>query len=1011
MAQPTFEALLLQALLEEGLVDPADLDSQTSAREEVTTIWGPVVQALMDAGRLDPLVVRRVAATLLGAEQTTTGPAVLEHEAAEAPPPSPIDWRFPEDTSGGTQGGRGRFIDLRLVGVGGAGRVYRAFDLRLERHVALKFLRWELPQERDWLLAEARVQARVKHPHVREVFEVGEMEGEPYILMRWVEGGTLASIAPGLDLGDQARLLRQVCEAVQAAHDQGLLHLDLKPANILVEQATSGWSALVTDFGLGAHHQKGAARKPLMGTPPYSSPEQAMGRVGELDGRSDVYSLGMTLEALLGPRRKGQRGREDLERIAGRAASLVKEDRYPNPAAMAADLARWLEGRPISMRERESRHAFALWCRRHRRAVTAGGLALLTLTAFLAWGIRERWLRKRSAELAGQVGQEANQLENYLALAYLSPPHDLRPQKAEVGRRIEALRSRITGLDPSAQGAGHQAIGQALARLGDAPGALAAFEQAWTLGVRNDRLTRTLGEVRGLRHLRNTWDDSIPAVRDAKRESERMEGEPSRKLLRQYLRSTREGAAPGPEILLAELEGRAEVAWELGGRALLKDEAEPWQYQSWLMLLDLWDHRFQAYLGEGRVDRAREVLDRHRATLARALAVGRSDPELIGRKGFLHLAEAWLHEVEGRSCEADLQAAASAFDAATQLDPDLLWPLRWKADIHRRIGEDLRRRGQDPKATWERGIEIARRGYRRSAGGKESPGLGLFLARLLVTLGLFELEEGRGQGTERLEEAQAILASIQPAIEGLEFRVGWTCLRNIQFHKAERAVELGAEADALLRDLERTLRESRPYRPANEWPGDFANFATLHSIAREATGGDALGPLREAWRVLDAARKDFPDLPRLHVAAARLHLREAEIKAASGAPWHDHAEAGMKLLMEFGRTHPEGLLLLAQAQLLEGRYGRDRARALALARKYLHAARSKGLLTYAVWITQARVELADLRLAPRGGAQSSMGLQRCAEALARAEARSPGSKACAQLKDEAARIRTGAGLP
>lgn len=157
MAQPTFEALLLRALLEGGLVQPADLESHSPSREELTTIWGPVVQALMDAGRLDPVEVRRIAAALLASEQATTGLATSKPEAPDAPPPSPIDWRFPEDTSGGTQGGRGRFIDLQLVGVGGAGRVYRAFDLRLERHVALKFLRWELPQERDWLLAEARV--------------------------------------------------------------------------------------------------------------------------------------------------------------------------------------------------------------------------------------------------------------------------------------------------------------------------------------------------------------------------------------------------------------------------------------------------------------------------------------------------------------------------------------------------------------------------------------------------------------------------------------------------------------------------------------------------------------------------------------------------------------------------------------------------------------------------------------------------------------------------------------
>ena len=102
MAQPTFEALLLRALLEGGLVQPADLESHSPSREELTTIWGPVVQALMDAGRLDPVEVRRIAAALLASEQATTGLATSKPEAPDAPPPSPIDWRFPEDTSGGT---------------------------------------------------------------------------------------------------------------------------------------------------------------------------------------------------------------------------------------------------------------------------------------------------------------------------------------------------------------------------------------------------------------------------------------------------------------------------------------------------------------------------------------------------------------------------------------------------------------------------------------------------------------------------------------------------------------------------------------------------------------------------------------------------------------------------------------------------------------------------------------------------------------------------------------------
>jgi hypothetical protein len=289
--------------------------------------------------------------------------------------------------------------------------------------------------------------------------------------------------------------------------------------------------------------------------------------------------------------------------------------------------------------------------------------------------------------------------------------------------------------------------------------------------------------------------------------------------------------------------------------------------------------------------------------------------------------------------------------------------------------------------------------------------MGQFLARLLVTAGLFELEEGRGPGTDRLDEAQAILDKVQPTVDGLDFRIGWTSLRNIQFHKAERAVERGEDAAAKLQDLERTLKASRPYRMANEWPGDFANFSELLSVFREAKSGDALGPLQEARQVLKAARKDYPHLPRLLVAEARLLLREAQVNAALGTPWRLQAENAVRLLRESGRTHPEGLVPLAQAHLLQVSHGHGGARALAMARESLRAAQTRGLKTYPVWVAHARLELAELRLSKAGDPHKAEGFRRCAEALAQAEARSPGSMACARLRAELARSRAEASLP
>jgi serine/threonine protein kinase len=191
-----------------------------------------------------------------------------------------------------------RFDLKERLGAGGMGEVFRAWDRLLQRAVALKFPKGGGPRTLERLLMEARLQSSVDHPNIGKVFEVGSLEGRPCIALQLIEGPSLDLIAARLSVEERVRLVHQVADALHAAHLQGLLHRDVKPANILVEGDQDGArKAYVTDFGL-ARNEEGGLSQAGQGTFLYMSPEQ-VSAVGLLDARSDVYSLGATLYALL----------------------------------------------------------------------------------------------------------------------------------------------------------------------------------------------------------------------------------------------------------------------------------------------------------------------------------------------------------------------------------------------------------------------------------------------------------------------------------------------------------------------------------------------------------------------------------------------------------------------------------------------------------------------------------------------------------------------------------------
>jgi len=270
-----------------------------------------------------------------------------------------------------------------LVGRGGMGVIFRATESRPQRTVALKVVAPEWAADADFrvrFLRESQIAASIEHPHVVPVSRVGEEGGMLFIAMRFIQGRDLAALIAEegrLDPLRAARVVDQIADALDTAHEQGLVHRDVKPANVLVEHRRRGEHVYLTDFGLTKSlttNGRLTGTGMVVGTTDYMAPEQFEG--GRLDARADVYSLGCMLFELLTGRvpfvREGQAARmyahltappptvSDLvpgvspkfDQIIGRALAKSPDDRYPSAGDLGSAALAAAEGRSVSRPER-----------------------------------------------------------------------------------------------------------------------------------------------------------------------------------------------------------------------------------------------------------------------------------------------------------------------------------------------------------------------------------------------------------------------------------------------------------------------------------------------------------------------------------------------------------------------------------------------------------------------------------------------------------------------------------
>jgi len=306
------------------------------------------------------------------------------------------------------------YILVKQIGKGGMGAVWKAWDKKLTRWVAIKFLL--VSEEEDVLRfqREAKLAARLRHPNIAPIYEVGEApatqagsQARHYLAMEYIDGQTMAG-ATEFPIPELLDIFMKVAQGMEAAHKAGVVHRDLKPANIML---TSDKWPYVMDFGLAKAIQAESSISvsgAVMGTPAYMPPEQAEGKLEEIDGTSDVYSLGATMYAVLCKKQPftGQTPMqilmkvckedpptlrsinpnvpEEVERIVLKCMAKEKADRYPSAQALADDLKRYLSNQEVEAKGPSSLKLVAKQAKRNVWPIVVGAVVVVAGGA-IAW--------------------------------------------------------------------------------------------------------------------------------------------------------------------------------------------------------------------------------------------------------------------------------------------------------------------------------------------------------------------------------------------------------------------------------------------------------------------------------------------------------------------------------------------------------------------------------------------------------------------------------------------------
>mgnify|MGYP005837310849 CR=1 FL=1 len=664
-----------------------------------------------------------------------------------------------------------RFRDVKLLGAGGMGKVFAAFDTLLERPVAIKLLRARGGGLAE-LLAEARAQARVEHEGVCPIYDVVEQGDQGFVVMRLIPGKSLNAYVGKLSPREVAAIGAQVARALHAAHQQGLVHGDVKPANILVEQTEKGIRASVVDFGLCSE----TGEEVLGGTPGYLAPEVAAS--GPRDSRLDIFGLGATLyhlvageppqtaSSLLELLQEFQEGRwspppmpdppfpPDLAWVLQRALAPAPEQRYTTAEALAEDLERFLRHEPVTAHPRTL--SYLLWGAwvRYWRAVV---LALAVGLALTVVGVATRVIlrQREQAALASKLQVQVLSLEERFRSVLTRPKHDISGERRQLRRELE-----LAGEQAARAGLAQESLllllGRAYLALGLPERAVAFLEQAAQKPRSPPMVHLLLGT--GLLYLLQEEQARVARLppgeaRRAQEKALQQRQERARSLLHSAPAELTDKLA---QARLAYLDRRWQEAVDL---ALASRGETPWVYEPELLAGEVLLAWARELFDRGRYGEAEGLLQRAQEHFLRASEQAPSHPQALMGFAQALFEQANFQADTGRQPELAWRQAREVAQEVAQVDGENSAALHLAAMAHLRLADFGLRRGLRAKAQDElaaalrKAEELEQREPKRSWG----PTLAGVASRLLAELAasLEERQKLLEQAKKNLEEALA----------------------------------------------------------------------------------------------------------------------------------------------------------------------------------------------------------------------------------------------------------------
>ena len=820
-----------------------------------------------------------------------------------------------------------KYEPVEFIGEGGMGRVYKVFDPVLRRHLALKFIRDEDDRLIRRFFREAQSQARIDHEFVCKVFDVGEVEGLPYIAMQYIDGQSLKEAAHQLTLDQKVTIVRQVALALYAAHRMGIIHRDIKPSNIMVEQRDDGtYHPYVMDFGLAREIADAGetATGVIEGTPSFMAPEQARGDRKDLDRRVDIYSLGATLYHLIAQRPPfvGDSSLsvllaldrdeatplrqivptlpEDLEVIVMKCLEKDARERYDSAKALADDLERYLNGDPIAARRASLAYVLLKRIRKHKAIFAVSCVGILGISIGAGAFVRARVLAAEQAELSQQLGKDVKEMELLLRWAYALPLHDLGREKARIRDRMQEIERRIERMGEIGAGPGHYAIGRGHLALREPERAREHLQKAFAAGYGGPEVERALGRALGelyKKELEETYRIGDKKPRDERRAVLEKE------LLQPALRHLRAGSGDELESE-AYMEGLIAFYNKQYAEALEKarqsEERALSTYEAKKLRGDV-----HAALGtekkeQGQGEQALADYDRAAEAYEAARTIARSDASIYEAE-----CELWAQRMEiesnlGKSPKSSFEKAQAACDGALVANPESAAAHGKKAwALWQYGGYLLGAEGKDPTDVLSKAIEAGKVAVRLDPGDANTYDA-MGIAHVFV--GLYEIRQGKDPRPSFRLAAE----NLEKAIE-LHPNFAWAYNDLGGVHRSVGEYELSHGIDPT-ESLSKSIaykKKAIDLNPSYHYPYTNTALAYIYKARYElGTGRDPRESLKLAIdaceRSLAITRSYYPT----YNAMAVTYRLEAQHRIYLGEAYEEPAQRALQWLAEELRVNP-----------------------------------------------------------------------------------------------------------